>query len=124
MQYPQVLVYERDGRLAALLKASLQESKLRWVLREPRELGSCLRLLSRGGPAVVVIKLGGDLEREFTLLERVSYVHPAAAAVLVGDAEHVALAGMGWDLGAAYVVMPPMSRECLPAIVVGLMGKE
>jgi hypothetical protein len=124
MRYPQVLVYERDGSLAALLKAGLGERKLRWALREPRDPPSCLRLLSRGGPAVVVVKLGGDLERELTLLERVAYLHPDTATVLVGDAEHVALAGTGWDLGAAFILLPPMSRESLPEIVVGLMGKE
>ena len=123
MQYPQVLVYERDVQLAALVKAGLEERKLRWALREPRDLASCLRLLGRGGPAVVVIRLGGDLEAEFSLAERVAYLHPDAGTVLVGDAEHVALAGTGWDLGAAYVLLPPMSRESLPVIVVGLMGK-
>jgi hypothetical protein len=124
MRYPQVLVYERDGRLAAMLKDGLGERKLKWALREPRDTASCLRLLGRGGPAVVVVKLGGDLEREMTLLERVTYLHAEARTVLVGDREHVALAGTGWDLGAAYVLLPPMSRESLPEIVVGLMGKE
>ena len=124
MRYPQVLVYERDGRLAELLKAGLEERKLKWVLREPRDPAGCLRLLERGGPAVVVVKLGRDLERELTLLERVASLHPDVRPVLVGDGEHVALAGTGWDLGAAYVLLPPMARTSLPEVVVGLMGKE
>src|ERR1700730_15371586 len=114
MRYPQVLIYERDGRLAEMLKAGLKQRAKKWVLREPRDPASCLRLLGRGGPAVVVVKLGRDLERELTLLERVAYLHPAAHTILVGDAEHVALAGTGWDLGAAYVLLPPQSRESLP----------
>jgi hypothetical protein len=124
MRYPQVLVYERDGRLAAMLKTAIDERGLKWALREPREPSACLRLLERGGPAVVAIKLGRDLERELTLLERVAFLHPHAAVVLVGDNEHVGLAGVGWDLGAAYVLLPPMSREILPDIVAGLMGQE
>jgi hypothetical protein len=124
MRYPQVLVYERDGRLAALVRSGLEERKLKWVLREPRDPAGCLRLLAGGVPAVVVIKLGRDLEREMTLLERIAFGHPEARTVLVGDAEHVALAGTGWDLGAALVLLPPMAREGLPEIVVGLMGKE
>ena len=124
MRYPQVLVYERDGLLASLLRAGLESRAKKWVVREPRDPASCLRLLGRGGPAVVVVKLGRDLERELTLLERATHLHPDASAVLVGDAEHLALAGTGWDLGAAYVLLPPMSRESLPDIVVGLMGKE
>src|SRR5260370_1300708 len=102
MRYPQVLVYERDGRLAALVRAGLEQRRLKWARREPRDPSSCLRLLGRGGPAVVVVKLGGDLERELALVERLSHLHPDAGTVLVGDAEHVALAGTGWDLGAAF----------------------
>jgi hypothetical protein len=124
MRYPQGLAYERDGRLAELLKAALEERKLKWVLREPRDPAACLRLLERGGPAVVVVKLGRELERELTLLERVASLHADVCPVLVGDAEHAALAGTGWDLGAAYVLLPPMARTSLPEIVVGLMGKE
>ena len=124
MRYPQVLVYERDGQLAALLKAGLEERKLKWVLREPRDPAGCLRLLARGGPAVVVVKLGRDLERELTLLDRVAALHPDLRSVVVGDADHVGLAGTAWDLGAAYVLLPPLSRTMLPEIVVGLMGTE
>ena len=124
MRYPQVLVYERDGLLAALVKAGLEGRAKRWVVREPRDPASCLRLLSRRGPAVFVVKLGRDLERELTRVERVAHLHPDTAAVVVGDAEHVALAGTAGDLGSAYVLLPPMSRESLPEIVVGLMGTE
>jgi DNA-binding NarL/FixJ family response regulator len=124
MRYPQVLVYERDGQLASRLKDGLTERGRKWVLREPRDPAACLRLLERGGPAVMVVKLSGDLERELTLLERTAALHPDAKTVLVGDAEHVGLAGAAWDLGASYVLLPPMSRESLADIVVGLMGKE
>ena len=70
MRYPQVLVYETDGVLAALLRRP--DSSRAWSLREPRRLESCLRLLRRGGPSVLVLKLGRDLERELKLLARVT----------------------------------------------------
>jgi hypothetical protein len=124
MRYPQVLVYERDGRLATLLKDDIDKRQLKWVVREPRDLASCLRLLERGGPSVVVVKLGTDLDRELTLMERTAFLHPDAKTILVGDAEHVGLAGTGWDLGAACILLPPMSRESLADVVVGLMGTE
>ena len=124
MHYPQVLIYERDGRLAELLKAGLVARAKKWAVREPRDPAACLRLLERGGPAVVVIKLGRDLEGELKLLENVEQVNRETRAILVGDAEHVGLAGIGWHFGAAYVLLPPMSRESLAEIVVGLMGKE
>jgi hypothetical protein len=36
--------------------------------------------------------------------------------------EHECLAAVAWDLGAAYVLLPPQSREALPNIVAGLLG--
>jgi hypothetical protein len=122
MRYPQILVHEGDGRLAALLRPLAERQ--RWLLREPRQGRACLRLLRRGGPNVLVIKAGRALEREFGLLERVSWLFPETATVLVADVEHARLAGLAWDLGAAYVLVPPDSREGLPEVVAGLMSPK
>jgi hypothetical protein len=138
MRFPQLLVYETDGRLAGLLRKLAEERK--WSLREPRQPAACLRLLRRGGPGMLVLKLGPvrirqpgqdpaedaarperTLARELTLLERVGWHCPETATVVVGDAEHAALAGVAWDLGAAYVLVPPWPRDWLPEIVGGLM---
>jgi hypothetical protein len=120
MHYPQILVYEGDGRLAALLRALAEEQ--RWSLREPRRMEGCLRLLSRGGPAVLVIKVGRNLETELTLVERVHGLYPDVGIVLVGDAEQAQVAGLAWDLGADCVHFPPLPRESLPEIVQGLLS--
>src|SRR5438128_1491349 len=77
MRYPQVLVYETDGLFAGLLRRADQSRE--WALREPRRLESCLRLLRRGAPSVLVLKLGHDLERELRLLERVVRQFPETA---------------------------------------------
>jgi hypothetical protein len=124
MRHPQVLVHERDGRLAALLQAVVKERDLRWPVREPRDLASCLRLLQSGGPAVLVVRGGRDLERELTLLERVAWLRPETATVFVGDADHATLAGVVWDLGARYVLLAPQPRDLLPEVVIRLMGDE
>jgi hypothetical protein len=121
MRHPQVLVHERDGRLAALLRAVVEERGLRWPVREPRDLAGCLRLLQRG-PAVLVVHGGREIERELTLLERVAWLRPETATVFVGDAEHAAVAGIVWDLGVRYVFVPPQTRDLLPDVVIGLMG--
>jgi hypothetical protein len=55
MQYPQILVYETDGLLAAML-GEMAKAK-RWALREPRKPASCLRLLQSLCPSVLVIKM-------------------------------------------------------------------
>jgi hypothetical protein len=120
MRYPQLLIYEGDGRLAAQLRTAAQAQN--WSLREPRQPESCLRLLRRGGPGVLVLKVGRDLVREMTLLEQVCWQLPDAACVVVGDAEDAVVAGLAWDLGAHAVLFPPQPREQLSDILVGLMG--
>ena len=122
MRYPQVLVYEGDGRLAALLRPLTEER--RWSLREPRQPEQVLRQLRRSDSAVLVLKLGRDLERELTLLDRVAWLAPEAATVVVGDAGHAALAGLAWDLGAGNVHFPPQPRELLVEVVAGLVGRS
>ena len=119
MRYPQVLIYENDGRIAELLR---REGKLRhWSLREPRRPESCLRLLRRGGPSVLVLKVGRDLLQELTLLDRVSWLFPDTATVVVGDSDNPVLAGLTWDLGAAVVLFLPQPRYSLIHIIGRLL---
>ena len=122
MQMPQIVVYEKDGRLKLQLEGLAAQR--RWALREARQPETCLRLLARGGPAVLVVKAGRDLERELALLERAAWLYPDAPAVLVADGDRPALAGLAWDLGAACVLFPPQPRERLPEIVAGLLGEK
>jgi hypothetical protein len=119
MRHPQVLVYEADGRLAALLRPTAEER--RWSLDEPRRAETVPERLRRGGPAVLVLRVGRDLEREMTLLERAAWLCPDSRVVVVTDLEQARLAGLAWDLGAAYVLAPPQPRERLPMIVAGLL---
>src|SRR5260370_39851953 len=105
MRHPMLLLVEGDGRLAAQLRPVAEQNK--WALHEPRLPASCLRLLRRGGPAVLVIKADRDLERELELLERAARLFPEAATVVVGDADHPGLAGRARDPGAAFLLFPP-----------------
>jgi DNA-binding NtrC family response regulator len=119
MRFPQVLIYENDGRIAELLR---REGRARqWSLREPRRPETCLRLLRRGGPNVVVLKVGTDLVEELTLLDRVSWLFPDTATIVVGDADNAVLGGLAWDLGAAAVLIGPQQRSCLVDIVRRLL---
>jgi hypothetical protein len=117
--YPRILVYEGDGALARLLRP-LAEAR-RWSLREPRRPEACLALLRRGDPGVLVLKLGQDVVRELGLLERVHWLHPNAASLVVADVEDASLDNLAWELGAACVWTAPRPRDLLPAIVAGLM---
>lgn len=111
MRFPQVLIYENDGRIAELLRR--EERSRQWSLREPRRPESCLRLLRRGGPSVLVLKVGTDLLQELTLLERVHWLYPDTVPVVVGDTANPQVAGLAWDLGASLVLFPPQPRYSL-----------
>src|SRR5437879_4426434 len=98
MQHSQLLIVESNGRLAAELR-ELANKKHRWALREPRQQEACLRLLRRGGPAVLVIKVGRDIEQELALLETISWRYPDTRIVAFGDVENPTLVDLIWDLG-------------------------
>jgi hypothetical protein len=121
VRHPQLLVYEADGRLAETLRPLAQTHK--WLLREPRQLSGCLRLLDRGGPGVLLLRVGRNPERELDVLEQASWLHPDVAVVLVADTEPAWLPGLARDLGAAWVLLPPHTRERLGEIVTGLMRR-
>jgi ActR/RegA family two-component response regulator len=120
MRFPQLLVYEADGRFARMLEGTAGTH--RWALREPRRVDSCLRLLRRGGPAIVVVKLENDLESAFSLVEQTSWLFPEAAVVVVTDRESSVLTDLAWDLGAGYVLAPPRPRDAVLEVVANLMG--
>ena len=119
MHFPQILIYENDGRLAELLR---REAKPRqWSVREPRRPESCFRLLQRGGPSVMILKVGTDVLQELTLLERVSWLFPDTMTVVVADAADPVLADLAWDLGATVVLFPPQPRHYLVEILGRLL---
>ncbi len=120
MHYPQLLIHETDGQLAAELRESASKNQ-RWSLREPRQREGCLRLLQCGGPSILIIKVGRDVENELTLLELVSWLSPETRIVAVSDTANPLLADLAWDLGATFVMFPPQPRERLVELVESLM---
>jgi hypothetical protein len=122
MHHPQIVVYERDGRLADQVRPLITGE--RWVVREPRQPEPLWRMLQTGGPTVLVVKMGPSPDRELALIERVSRQLPDVATVAVGDLDDAAvLAGLVWDVGAAYALFPPQSRDLLLEVVAGLMRR-
>jgi DNA-binding NarL/FixJ family response regulator len=120
MRYPQLIVFEADGRVAAALGPAAEERG--WALRQPRRIDGALGLLQRGGPNVLVIRAGRDLEREFTLLDRASEQFPEAAVVVLLDSPHPKLVGLAWDLGAHCVLTADVPRGRLVELVESLLG--
>jgi hypothetical protein len=136
MRYPQLLVFERDGRLAWLLKDICAAH--RWTCREPRQTEACLRLLRSGGPTLLVVRTTSKpardqpaedaeqeqktIERSFTLLDRAHWLRPDAAIIAVGERDDPAMTALAWNLGATYVLAPPQSLGILPDLVGHMMG--
>ncbi len=122
MLHPQIVVYERDSRLADQLRPLATTE--RWVMREPRQAVPLWRMVQSGGPTVLVVKVGPSPDKELALIERVSWQLPDVAMVAVGDQDDAAvLPGLAWDVGAAFALFPPLSRDLLPEIVAGLMRR-
>lgn len=120
MRYPQVIIYETDGKLAAWLKR--EEAERTWSLREARSLEGCLRLLQRAGPSVLLLKVGKDLLGEMTLLDQVRQRDPESAVVVIGDTDNASLAGLAWDLGATFAFFPPIPRPELLGLIRALIA--
>ena len=119
MRYPQIVVYERDGRLAELLRRLAGER--RWKIREPRRLELCLRMLDGAGLSVFVLRAGTDIVREMTLMDEVLWLCPEVATVVVSDGNQPALDCLAWELGVAYVHASLTSRTGLPDLVSHMM---
>jgi ActR/RegA family two-component response regulator len=120
MRFPQVVVFERDGRLAHVLGALATER--RWVLRESRQVEACLRHLASAGPAVLVVRLASEGDSELELLARVTQTRPGVRTVAVGEAASApGLAGLAWDIGVDFALFPPLPLTLLGDVVAGLM---
>ena len=117
MKHAALLSVGVEGRLAELLSEwAGARGLVHQSIRKPR---ACLSLARRNRAAVVVLKLGRDLEQELTLLERLTTKCPETRCVVVGDVNNPNLAALSWDLGACYVLFPPQPAEKLPGLLQG-----
>lgn len=119
MRYPVLLIYESDGMLARILRPLAE--KERWLLREPRQIEACLRLVQRASKATIVVKVEPDVEQSLALVRGVFEHDSALPIIAVMDRANPELAGIAWHLGASFVLSPPLAREQLPGLVESLM---
>jgi DNA-binding response OmpR family regulator len=122
MLHPQIVIYESDGALAGQIGDLARDN--RWIVREARQADACLAFLGEARPAVLLLKLGQKPTDEFGLLARLQTVCPECPVVLVSDlkADSAGIAGLGYDLGARYVMFPPVTRSGIEDVVAGLMA--
>ena len=120
MQFPQILVFEADGRLTAALQSLAEELGL--IPRQVQQSEACRRALGKGGPNVLLLRAGRDLDREFALLDNVTRTMPETRVLVVLDQDDARLRSLAWDLGAAYVLPLSRSRDLLPDVIRAMVA--
>jgi hypothetical protein len=127
MRYPQVVIREADGWLAKQLRDLAAES--RWLVKEPRSGDAALSLVKERRPAVLFVQVepGDDKPDGFALVAAAHRVCPDVPVVAVSDmklpdADRVAWTAVLFDLGARYVLFPPLSKPVLEDVLSGLMA--
>ena len=125
MRHPQIVIYEPDGWLAAQV-AELARSNA-WLVRESRQPDACLQLLREVRLSILLLKWDLQMSAEWALLAQVQQQVPLCPVVVVSDGKHesqeqkLTLAGLAYDLGATYVLFPPLTRTVIEDLASGLL---
>lgn len=128
MRYPQLIVLAFDDWLAKQMAEFAHDH--RWLLKEVRQAGACKTLLRDPRPTVLLAQLdphGSDAAAPMAFLADVHRHHPHVATVVVSDVklneeERISWTATAFDLGARFVLFPPLSRPVLEDLVGGLIG--
>src|SRR3954470_14302861 len=126
MRLPQIAVYESDGFLAGQVRRMVGGHSS--VLRESREPDACVKLLADSRPSVLLLKLERELHDGLALLGRVVERAPDCPVIVVSDVkmegaeQRAQLSALAFDLGARYVLFPPLQPPVIEDLVAGLMG--
>jgi succinylarginine dihydrolase len=126
MKHPQVIVLEPDGWLAKQLRELAGEN--RWLIQPTRSVDTALSLAGGRGPAVLLVQveLAEDKPEAIAIVadvHRLASDVPVVAVsdVKLSDADRAAWTAALLDLGARYVLFPPLTRPVLEDVVSGLM---
>jgi DNA-binding NarL/FixJ family response regulator len=122
MHQTQILTYGVEGVLAERLQ-ELAQARRCW-LRETNQPAACQNLVQSSPPSVFILRLGRNLERELTLLERVHACVPETASIVIGEADIPVLAGLAWELGATFALFPPTPVEVITELVSSILAGE
>jgi hypothetical protein len=127
MQYPQLIILESAGWVARQLGELVGEN--RWLVREPRSEANALTLAREPRPAVLIVEIDPAAERfdGFALIANAHRFSPDVPVVAVSDVklpdpDRAVWTAMLLDLGARYVLFPPVTKSVLEDLVTGLMG--
>ena len=127
MKHSQMIVFELDGWLAKQLRELASEN--RWLIQPTRSVDTALSLVKDRRPTVLIIQIEpGEAKHE--PLKLIADVHRlasdtpvvAVSDVKLPDAERAAWTASLLDLGARYVLFPPLMKPVLEDVVSGMMN--
>lgn len=127
MRYPQIVLLAFDEWLGKQLAEFASEH--RWLMREVRQAGACLGQLRDRRPTVLIVQIDPHAQNILELLQFLNDAHALStdvATIVVSDIklnedERVAWTAILFDLGARFVLFPPLTRPVLEDLVGGLM---
>ncbi len=127
MKAPQLVVLEFDGWLSKQLRDLAADRK--WLLKEARQAGAAKGLLSDGRPTVLFILIDPHKTPPDGLkrIAEIHLAHPDVAVVAVSDAkmpedDRAIWVATALDLGARFVLFPPLTRTVLEDLASGLLN--
>jgi DNA-binding response OmpR family regulator len=127
MRAPQLVVVEYDGWIARHLSDLATEGA--WLVRGTRGVDTGLSFVRERRPCVLVVQveLAEDNLAALRLIadaRRACSDVPVVAVsdVKLSDADRVAWTAALFDLGARYVLFPPLTKPVLEDVISGLMA--
>lgn len=126
MRAPQIVVVEYDGWIARHLGDIAAEGA--WLVRGIRGVDAAMPLLRERRPCVLIVQveLAEDKPAPLRLIADTHRDCPdvpivAASDVKLSDTDRVAWTAALFDLGARYVLFPPLTKPILEDVISGLM---
>jgi len=123
---PQILIFAFDDWLSNQLREAAAER--RWLIHEVRRLDSFRTAIAEVRTRVIVVQLErAEAGEIYTAIVQLLKIQPETPIVIVSDTkvpevERAEWAARWFDLGARFVMFPPLTRAILEDAVVGLMG--
>lgn len=129
MKYPQIVVYADHDRLEAELRPLASEHRwlLQWV-QQARAFASAVRV-ARPTVAVVEADPSDETATALALVHDTRLARPDVAILVVSlrklsEPERTHWSAAALDLGAAFVVYPPLDRSVLEDLVSKMMSSQ
>lgn len=130
MRHPQIVILGFDDWLGKQLADCAAEH--RWLVKEVRQTGAALALLRPPRPTVLFVQfdpLADSAPATLEFLLELQARHASVSTVAVSDvkmneADRAAWTATILDLGARFVLFPPLTRPVLEDLAGGLMGVQ